>query len=68
MKVNNKVIIVTGAGSGMGRELTLNLLSKGAKVAAIDLNETSLAETVALSKANNSQLKTVRFLYFLVLF
>ncbi len=58
MQVSKKVIIVTGAGSGMGRELTLNLLSKGAKVAAIDLNETSLAETFTLSKDHGSELKT----------
>lgn len=38
MKVQNKVMIVTGGGSGMGRELVLNLLSKGAKVVAIDIN------------------------------
>jgi short-subunit dehydrogenase len=51
MKVQNKVIIVTGGGSGMGREIVLNLLSKGAKVAAIDINEVSLKETFAISKA-----------------
>jgi NAD(P)-dependent dehydrogenase (short-subunit alcohol dehydrogenase family) len=32
MKVHNKVIVVTGGGSGMGRELVLNLLSKNARV------------------------------------
>jgi NAD(P)-dependent dehydrogenase (short-subunit alcohol dehydrogenase family) len=32
LKVQNKVILVTGGGSGMGRELVLNLLSKGAKL------------------------------------
>jgi len=45
MKVQNKVIIVTGGGSGMGRELVLNLLAKGTKVIAIDINEKSLEET-----------------------
>ena len=45
MKVKGKVIVVTGAGSGIGRELALLLLSKGARVAGIDLNATSLAET-----------------------
>ncbi len=30
MKAQNKVLIVTGGGSGMGRELVLNLLTKGA--------------------------------------
>ncbi|WP_295792779.1 SDR family oxidoreductase [Mucilaginibacter sp.] len=45
MKVENKVIVVTGGGSGMGRELVLNLLAKGAKVAAIDINEAAVKET-----------------------
>ena len=45
MKVENKSFIVTGGGSGIGRALTLALLEKGARVAAIDLNETSLKET-----------------------
>ncbi|MEH7083862.1 SDR family NAD(P)-dependent oxidoreductase [Neobacillus drentensis] len=35
MKVFNKVIVVTGAGGGIGRELVRQLLEKGAKVAAI---------------------------------
>lgn len=53
MKVQNKVIVVTGGGSGMGRELVLQLLKKGAKVAAADINEDSLKETAKLS--NNSE-------------
>ena len=49
MKVQHKVIVVTGGGSGMGRELVLNLLSKGAKVVAIDINESTLSETSTLA-------------------
>ena len=49
MKVSNKVIVVTGAGSGMGRALVLALLNKGAQVAAVDLNETTLNETYKLA-------------------
>ena len=45
MKVQSKVIVVTGAGSGIGRELALHLLSKGARVAGIDVNPTALKET-----------------------
>lgn len=48
MKVQNKVIVVTGAGSGMGRALTLKLLERGACVAAVDLNETTLKETLLI--------------------
>lgn len=58
MKVKDKVIVVTGGGSGMGRELVLNLLSKGAKVVAIDINESALQETVALVGNENTSLKT----------
>ena len=56
MKAENKTIIVTGGGSGMGRELVLNLLAKGAKVAAIDINEKSLQETAALVGDRNANL------------
>lgn len=48
MKPTNKVIVVTGAGSGMGRALVLALLKRGARVVAVDLNESTLKETVAL--------------------
>ncbi len=47
MKLDNKVIAVTGAGSGIGRELTRQLLIKGARVAAIDYNAQTLQETLA---------------------
>lgn len=58
MKVQNKVIVVTGGGSGMGRELVMNLLSRGAKVVAIDINESALQGTVSLSKGNQNYLTT----------
>jgi NAD(P)-dependent dehydrogenase (short-subunit alcohol dehydrogenase family) len=56
MKVQNKTILVTGGGSGMGRELVLHLLSKEAKVIAIDINETGLKETVELASNNKNSL------------
>lgn len=45
MQLATKTIVVTGAGSGIGRELTLQLLSRGANVAGVDINPDSLAET-----------------------
>ncbi len=49
MKATNKVFVVTGGGNGIGRELVLQLLAKGARVAAVDIDETKLKETVALA-------------------
>jgi NAD(P)-dependent dehydrogenase (short-subunit alcohol dehydrogenase family) len=40
-----KTILVTGAGSGMGRLAARNMAAAGAKVAALDVNEAGLAET-----------------------
>jgi len=49
MNVANKVFVVTGGGNGIGRELVLQLLKKGALVAAVDINEQALQATVGLA-------------------
>lgn len=53
MKVVGKVWVVTGGGSGMGRELVRLLLVRGAKVAAVDIRGEALAETAALADAGS---------------
>ena len=58
MKVQNKVIVVTGGGNGMGRELVLNLLARGASVAAVDINESALQETMRLAGGLQEKLAT----------
>lgn len=58
MKVQNKVIVVTGAGSGMGRELALELARRGASVAAVDMRAESLAETAKLVTALGGKIST----------
>ena len=45
---SNKVAVITGAGSGMGRYLAILLAKAGANIAACEINKTSLAETVAM--------------------
>lgn len=52
MHCRDKVVVVTGAGSGMGRELVLELLRRGAKVAAVDRNAESLEETRKLAASD----------------
>ncbi|MFD2166039.1 SDR family oxidoreductase [Thalassotalea euphylliae] len=57
MKVENKVIVVTGGGQGLGRAMAVNLASQGARLALIDLNEDMLKESVALIEEAGSSAK-----------
>ncbi len=49
MNLYDKTVVVTGAGNGVGRELTIQLLARGAKVACVDINPDALAETLRLT-------------------
>lgn len=44
MKIKDSVIVVTGGGAGIGREVTRQLLDKGATVHVLDLKTDGLAE------------------------
>lgn len=48
-KLAGKVAAVTGAASGIGRALTCELLRRGARVAAADVDEAGLLETARLA-------------------
>ena len=46
-----KLAVITGGGSGMGRELARQLAAQGCSVAACDLNADAVAETAAMARA-----------------
>lgn len=56
MQISGRVFVVTGAGSGMGREIALQLLSRWGRVAAVDLSEERLEETRRLAGADADRL------------
>lgn len=49
MEIRGKVVVVTGGGNGIGRQVVLEALRRGARVAAVDIRQESLDETVDLA-------------------
>ena len=47
MRLKDKVALITGAGSGIGREAALLFAKEGASVVAVDMNDEAGKETVA---------------------
>ena len=58
---NNKVALITGAGSGIGRALALQLAEEGCNLALVDWNNETLEETKSLLSSKNISISTHNF-------
>jgi len=52
--LDDKVVVITGAGSGIGRALAVNVARRGSLLALSDVDEAGLAETVALARKSGA--------------
>ncbi len=52
--LKGKVAVITGAASGLGRGLALEMARRGAHIVAVDINPERLAETASLVEAEGS--------------
>lgn len=59
MRLADKVALITGAGSGIGRESAQLFAREGARVVVADLNEDAARETVALIEQEGGQAAAV---------
>ena len=57
----NKVALITGAGSGIGRALALQLAEEGCNLALVDWNNETLEETKSLLSSKNISVSTHNF-------
>ncbi len=60
-RLEGKVAVITGGGSGIGRGTTLRFLREGARVVVADLNERTAAETLDLA-AKEGLADAIRFI------
>jgi NAD(P)-dependent dehydrogenase (short-subunit alcohol dehydrogenase family) len=57
-RLDGKVALITGAGSGMGREACVVFANEGARIAALDVEARSLGETATLVREAGDELAT----------
>ena len=60
MDIRSKTVVVTGAGRGIGRAISLQLARRGANMALFDLNTTDIEETRALCEAESVRARGYR--------
>ena len=58
MKLNQRVAIITGAGSGIGRAMALQFSREGAHILAADVNETAVETTASEIMGNGGKCET----------
>jgi len=58
MQLENKLVVVTGAGRGIGRAMALAFAQKRSDVALLDLNQTDLDRTRELCEAESVRCRT----------
>jgi NADP-dependent 3-hydroxy acid dehydrogenase YdfG len=58
--LDDKVVVVTGAGSGIGRAIALDTARRGALIAISDIDDAGLAETVDLVKQAGAEVRSDR--------
>jgi NAD(P)-dependent dehydrogenase (short-subunit alcohol dehydrogenase family) len=59
-RYTDRRVLVTGGGSGIGQACVLRMLAEGARVAAADISEAGLADTLAKGGAAAGMLTTVQ--------
>ncbi|MHB1421215.1 MAG: SDR family NAD(P)-dependent oxidoreductase [Bacillota bacterium] len=50
MKLKDKVVLITGAGSGLGRAIAVQMAQEGAKIGVNDVSTSGIEETIAILK------------------
>ena len=60
-KLTDKVIFITGAASGIGRSLAVQLAGQGASLALADMNTAGLAETRSMVEKSGARCTTCEF-------
>lgn len=60
MEISGKVFVVTGAGNGIGREVALELLRRGASVAGLDIKPAWLTATKKLAGSSAERFLSVK--------
>ena len=58
-RLQNKICLITGGASGIGRATTFKFLKEGATVMVVDRNRAAIEETLAVARNISSQVQAI---------